>query len=180
MKIMSSSRPLRTSLLAAVALASAWWVPAALAAQVTTPQAGDLVVLGGRLWDGTGDGAVPNPGILIRNGTILRIGGVEPLGSGAEAVLLDDEHFVMPGLFDLHAHYAVDLFGEGRVDEYTVNYEFTVDDPSTFKDKIVAMVPMAKVDGQLYEYACHEGNYGMMNTLRGARMEEQRAAGGEQ
>ncbi|MDA0328047.1 MAG: amidohydrolase family protein [Gemmatimonadetes bacterium] len=118
---MSSSRPLRTSLLAAVALASAWWVPAALAAQVTTPQAGDLVVLGGRLWDGTGDGAVPNPGILIRNGTILRIGGVEPLGSGAEAVLLDDEHFVMPGLFDLHAHYAVDLFGEGRVDEYTVN-----------------------------------------------------------
>ncbi len=67
-----------------------------------------------------------------------------------------------------------------RVDEYTVNYEFTVDDPSTFKDKIVAMVPMAKVDGQLYEYACHEGNYGMMNTLRGARMEEQRAAGGEQ
>jgi hypothetical protein len=27
----------------------------------------------------------------------------------------------MPGLIDLHAHYAVDLFGEGRVDEYTVN-----------------------------------------------------------
>jgi len=85
------------------------------------PQAGDLVLLGGQLWDGTGDEARPNPGILIRNGTILRVGPIETLGSGAEAVLLDDDHFVMPGLFDLHAHYAVDLFGEGRVDEYTVN-----------------------------------------------------------
>jgi len=65
-----------------------------------------------------------------------------------------------------------------RVDEFTVNYEFTIDDPGTFTDKIVAMVPMAKVDGLMYEYACHEGNYGMMNTLRGARMEEQRAAEG--
>ncbi|MCH8176544.1 MAG: hypothetical protein IIC59_15325, partial [Proteobacteria bacterium] len=62
-----------------------------------------------------------------------------------------------------------------RVDAYTVNYEFTIDDPSTFKDKITAMVPMAKVDGLMYEYACHEGNYGMLNTLRGARMEERRA-----
>ena len=86
-----------------------------------TPQQGDLVILGGRLWDGTGDAARPNPGILVRNGTILQIGALELMGSGADAVLLEDEHFVMPGLFDLHAHYAVDLFGEGRVDEYTVN-----------------------------------------------------------
>ena len=50
-----------------------------------------------------------------------------------------------------------------------------MDDPSTFKDKITVMVPMAKVDGLMYEYACHEGNYGMLNTLRGARMEERRA-----
>jgi imidazolonepropionase-like amidohydrolase len=38
-----------------------------------------------------------------------------------EVLRLEDAHFIMPGLFDLHAHYAVDLFGEGRVDEYTVN-----------------------------------------------------------
>ena len=62
-----------------------------------------------------------------------------------------------------------------RVGPYTVEYEFTVDDPSTFKQKFTAVVPMAKVDGLMYEYACHEGNYGMMNTLRGARMEERRA-----
>ena len=62
-----------------------------------------------------------------------------------------------------------------RVGPYTVEYEFTVDAPSTFKQKFTAVVPMAKVDGLMYEYACHEGNYGMMNTLRGARMEERRA-----
>ena len=67
-----------------------------------------------------------------------------------------------------------------RVDEFTVEYEFTVEDPGTFQDKIVAMVPMAKVDGLMYEYACHEGNYGMMNTLRGERMSEQREAEGSQ
>ena len=47
----------------------------------------------------------------------------------------------------------------------TVNYEFTIDDPTTFTDKITAIVPMIKVAGQIYEYACHEGNYGMVNIL---------------
>ena len=59
-----------------------------------------------------------------------------------------------------------------RVAYDTVDYEFTVDDPGTFTDKITAVVPMIKMAGQIYEYACHEGNYGMVNTLRGARVEE--------
>ena len=63
-----------------------------------------------------------------------------------------------------------------RVNDFTVDYEFTIDDPSTFTDKITAIVPMTKVAGQLYEYACHEGNYGLQNTLRGARVAEQREA----
>ncbi len=62
-----------------------------------------------------------------------------------------------------------------RVAYDTVNYEFTIDDPTTFTDKITAIVPMTKVAGQIYEYACHEGNYGMFNILRGERMEERRA-----
>lgn len=66
-----------------------------------------------------------------------------------------------------------------RVSYDTLNYEFTIDDPSTFTSKITAVVPMTKVAGQLYEYGCHEGNYGMVNTLRGARMTEQREAGEE-
>ena len=65
-----------------------------------------------------------------------------------------------------------------RVAYDQVDYEFTIDDPSTFTDKITAVVPMIKMAGQVYEYACHEGNYGMINTLRGARVEERLAAEG--
>ena len=61
-----------------------------------------------------------------------------------------------------------------RVNEYTVDYEFTIEDPDTFTDRITARVPMSKVDGLMYEYACHEGNYGMVNILRGERMAEMR------
>lgn len=60
-----------------------------------------------------------------------------------------------------------------RVAEDRIDYEFTVDDPATFTDKIVGLIPIYKVAGQIYEYACHEGNYGMVNILRGARFEEQ-------
>jgi len=60
-----------------------------------------------------------------------------------------------------------------------VEYEWTLEDPSTFTDKITAVLPIYKVDGQLYEYGCHEGNYGMANILRGERMTELRAAQGE-
>lgn len=66
-----------------------------------------------------------------------------------------------------------------RVDELTVDYEFTVEDPATYTDKFTAVVPMTKVGGLLYEYACHEGNYGMVNILRGARVQERLEAEGE-
>ncbi len=59
-----------------------------------------------------------------------------------------------------------------RVSDVTVNYEFTIDDPATYTDTFTAIVPMTKVAGQVYEYACHEGNYGMVNILRGARVQE--------
>ena len=59
-----------------------------------------------------------------------------------------------------------------RVGPRTINYEFTIDDPSTFTEKLSAIVPLTKVESQLYEYACHEGNYGMANMLRGARRKD--------
>jgi len=37
---------------------------------------------------------------------------------------------------------------------------------------VTVLVPMHKTEDELYEYACHEGNYGMVNILRGARVEE--------
>lgn len=62
-----------------------------------------------------------------------------------------------------------------RVDANTLLYEFTVDDPTTWTRPWTAVVPMSKSDDPVYEYACHEGNYGMTGILAGARAEEKAA-----
>jgi len=59
-----------------------------------------------------------------------------------------------------------------KVDADTIKYEFTVDDPATWTKPWSAEVPMTKIQGPIFEYACHEGNYGMRNNLSGARAEE--------
>ena len=63
-----------------------------------------------------------------------------------------------------------------RVDEDTIRYQFTVEDPSTWTRPWSAEVPWKKTIGPIFEHACHEGNYGLSNTLSGARAEEKRAA----
>ncbi len=60
-----------------------------------------------------------------------------------------------------------------RVDDDTIDYEFTVSDPLEYTRPWTASIPMTSLDGLLYEYACHEGNYGLENILVGARAEEQ-------
>ena len=63
-----------------------------------------------------------------------------------------------------------------RTDAETIRYEFTVDDPATFTKPWTAEIPMRKVSGPIYEYACSEGNYSLPDILKGARAEEKRAA----
>ena len=60
-----------------------------------------------------------------------------------------------------------------RVDAATLHYEFTVEDPATFARPFTAVVPMMKSDQPVFEYACHEGNRGLMSIIRGARAEEE-------
>ena len=62
-----------------------------------------------------------------------------------------------------------------RVDPFTINYEFTVDDPGTFTRPFSGEVPFKALDDLVYEYACHEANYGMSGVLSGARAEEREA-----
>ena len=57
--------------------------------------------------------------------------------------------------------------GAGRID-----YEFTLTDPTTFARPFTASIPMTTLDGSMFEYACHEGNYAMANMLRGARQDD--------
>jgi hypothetical protein len=63
-----------------------------------------------------------------------------------------------------------------RVDNDTILYEFTVDDPTTWTKPWTAEIPMTRTPGPVYEYACHEGNYGLTNILNAARTQERKAA----
>ena len=57
-----------------------------------------------------------------------------------------------------------------------IDYEVTVDDPAVYTAPWTAAVPMTTREGPLFEYACHEGNYGMPGILAGHRAEERAAA----
>ena len=59
-----------------------------------------------------------------------------------------------------------------RIDEDTLLYEYTVDDATIFTRSFTVAVPMRRSDEPMFEYACHEGNYGLLNILRGARAAE--------
>jgi hypothetical protein len=63
-----------------------------------------------------------------------------------------------------------------RVDADTILYRFTVEDPETWDQPWTAETAWSKVDGPIFEYACHEGNYSLRNTLHGARVAEEEAA----
>ena len=56
-----------------------------------------------------------------------------------------------------------------RIDADTVAYEFTVKDPTVYTRPYTAFMPLRRLDGTLFEYACHEGNYAMPGILAGAR-----------
>jgi hypothetical protein len=63
-----------------------------------------------------------------------------------------------------------------RVADDAIMYKFTVEDPATWTSPWSAELPMTKTIGPLFEHACHEGNYGLYNSLSGARAQEKRAA----
>ena len=58
-------------------------------------------------------------------------------------------------------------------DQNTLRYKFTVDDPATWSASWTASIPMTRTAEQIYEYACHEANYGLENVLKGGRYRDQ-------
>jgi hypothetical protein len=63
-----------------------------------------------------------------------------------------------------------------RVSDDTIEYRFTIDDPTMWTRPWSAESAMKKTVGPIFEHACHEGNFGLYNTLVGARLEEKNAA----
>ena len=47
-----------------------------------------------------------------------------------------------------------------------------IEDPTMYAEVWTAAIPMTKIEGPLFEYACHEGNHALPNMLRGARADE--------
>ena len=82
-------------------------------------------------------------------------------------------------------HRDAEFFGSGahrhvvervrRLGPSSLEYTFTVSDPTVWTRPWTARVPWRATDGRLHEYACHEGNYSMALILRGARADEQAA-----
>ena len=65
-----------------------------------------------------------------------------------------------------------------RIDAKTIRYEYTVTDPTAYTQPWTAVMPLRAMDDLLFEYACHEANYGLVGILRGARFREKEAAAG--
>ncbi len=63
-----------------------------------------------------------------------------------------------------------------RLTADVLNYEVAIDDPTTFAKPFTVANPARRSEGEIYEYACHEGNYGLTGILEGARMQEKLAA----
>lgn len=63
-----------------------------------------------------------------------------------------------------------------RASDDTIEYTFTIDDPATWTRPFTALAPLQKTIGPIFEFACHESNYGIANILAGARADEKRAA----
>lgn len=89
-------------------------------------------------------------------------------------------------------HFKADLpfYGSGeqrrvverftRIDPSTIDWRFTVEDETAWASPWTAVLPFQKTEGPLYEYACHERNYGMENLLRSARVVEAQRARSQQ
>ena len=63
-----------------------------------------------------------------------------------------------------------------RVDVDTLDYQYTIDDPESFTGPWTVQLPMTRDEKQLFDYACHEGNYGIEGSLTGARAVDKAAA----
>lgn len=66
-----------------------------------------------------------------------------------------------------------------RIDKDTIEYKFTVDDPTTWTKPWSAIIPMSRVNGPIFEYDCSENNNDAVNIMAGARAFEKKAVEGK-
>src|ERR1035437_1329138 len=114
--------PMTRRLVGALSCAVLLMPCAAASGQDATTVPATTVIRGGWLFDAVGDGVRRNRGIVMVGGKLLSVD-VAPTArdlAGANVITLGDNDYILPGLFDLHAHYNMNLLGKGRHDETAV------------------------------------------------------------
>ena len=155
--------------------------------------------LPGSVWTGTAGGPtqiLQSPGYVVITGEQFRDRRIVPtdgrphgkirgwLGEGrghweGDTLVVDTTNFL-----DLTKYWWVARWREPtetmhmverftRVDPDTINYQLTMEDPAKFTRPWTAEVPLTNIHQPFFEYACHEGNYGVIHTLAGDRGREQ-------
>ncbi len=97
----------------------------------------------------------------------------DPRGRWEGDTLVVDTTNYLPGVFmnvSTERLHIVERFRRAAAD--TLKWEVTVDDPGAWSKPWTAMIPLRRSKDAIYEYACHEGNYGLTAILAGARAEE--------
>jgi hypothetical protein len=84
---------------------------------------------------------------------------IDQSGNGQSALRISGDH---------NMHLVERFTRDGN----TLQYEFTVDDPTMWTKTWKAMIPLKNVSEHIYEFACHEGNYSLPGILGGARVQE--------
>jgi hypothetical protein len=121
---------------------------------------------------------------MVHDARVIRIGGthVSPtvrkwMGDSighweGDTLVVDTTNFTSKTQFNGSSDqlHVVERFR--RVDANTILYRFTVEDPATWDRSWTGEYPWVATNENLYEYACHEGNYAMGNMLKGARLKE--------
>jgi len=89
-----------------------------------------------------------------------------------DTLVVDTTNFTNKTLFQGSAEnlHVIERFT--KVDDQTILYRFTVEDPTTWDKSWTGEYPWRATSEPLYEYACHEGNYALTNVLKGARVGE--------
>ena len=90
-----------------------------------------------------------------------------------DTLVIDTTNFTDQTNFREPANICISSSASRGIDADTIEYRFTIDDPTTWTRPWTVAYPMVKTEGPIYEYACHEGNYGLRDILSGARWEEQ-------
>jgi hypothetical protein len=92
-----------------------------------------------------------------------------------DTLVVETTHFTDEASYRGSDHHlrVVERFSLERAD--ALRYEFTIDNPTVFARPWTAALTMTRTSERMYEFACHEGNYGLPNMLQAARYEDRRA-----